>query len=178
MSEQFILEKGVIRSVSIILYDKELGFLLCDEMRKDFVGNKSLNSHMIGGKVDMEDSSPLFTGIREFSEELEYRYQGLSIDETINKLMNEFNECKKLWYDHLVSPKKGFYNRFYIINISKISDKEFKNELILFLTTWSKKETSVLESVYFWKKGEKFNNEETSLLNSFIKILPSKQILE
>lgn len=181
MSENFIIKDGgIIRSVSIVLFCEEHGFLLCEEMRKKFPNglDRELETHIVGGKVDMEDSLPIYTGLREFCEELDFKHQGMSIDETVHTLISEFESCKKLSWDLLVSKQRQLYNRFYVINIDTLFDDELKSELINFLLNWSKTENSCLERVFFWKKEQKLNVKTTTLLEEFIKHLPVTRILK
>lgn len=175
MSERFHIKEGngIIRSVSIIPFSSIYGFLLCDEMRKGFPDTsvRILGNHIIGGKVDMDDTSPLYTGLREFIEELNFYLDGRDKEEMINLLLNELNDCKTLKWDNCVSEKKKLYNRFYIINLDNMTNEELKERILSFLLNWEKKEDSVLEKVYFWKKGQPLI-AKTSLLDTFIKNLP------
>lgn len=176
MNEEFVINSdSYIRSVSIILYDERLGFLLCNEYRKDLLGDKHLQSHVVGGKVEIDDISPIHTGFREFCEELNFQYHSSNIKKNIQTLIDKTLHCKRVRYDFLVSPKKRLYNRFYIINIGHITDVDFKNYLFRFLELPLTEDCAV-QSVYFWKKGEKLI-DSSSLLINFLKILPSSSKL-
>lgn len=175
-----IKDDGFIISVSIILFTEEHGFLLCEEMRKKFPNklDRELRTHIIGGKVDMTDTLPIYTGLREFCEELNYKHLGMSIEDTVQTLISEFEVCKKLSWDLVVSKKRQLYNRFYVINIDTLIDEELKSELLDFLLNWRKTTESALERVFFWKKGQEIEVTMTTLLEEFIKHLPVTRILK
>lgn len=180
MSERFKINegKGIIRSVSIILFSSKYGFLLCDEMRNGFPDTsiRILGNHIIGGKVEMDDISPLYTGFREFIEELDFYLNDMDKKEMINFFINELNNCKTLKWDYCVNENKQLYNRFYVISLDNMINEEVKNQILSFLLNWKKKENSVLEKVYFWKKGEPLI-AKTTLLQTFINNIPPISML-
>uniref|UniRef100_A0A6C0BD72 Uncharacterized protein n=1 Tax=viral metagenome TaxID=1070528 RepID=A0A6C0BD72_9ZZZZ len=179
-NSSFVLENGgIIRSVSIILYDPIRGYLFCDEYRKGFPNTsvKTLNSHLPGGKVEMNDSTPLQTGIREFCEEVPYNYFGHKVNATVSILLSGFESCKKRYRDIIVSVPKNLYNRFYIINISEIVDKNLRESLYSCIDNWRVTEGSVIENLFFWKVGDELKTPPSPLLNDLIKILPNESTL-
>lgn len=67
----------------------------------------------------------------------------------------------------MVSRKEKLYNRFIVVNIDQL-DETIKHELMTHISNWEKKETSVLENIYFWTyRKEKIKNPST-LLQYFI----------
>lgn len=160
---------GIIRSVSLIFYTHEKGFLICDEMRKGYpdVTEKKLQNHLIGGKAELTDITPLYSAVREWCEEVEYA--------DIKKILINLYNCKKIYYDSCVSSRSNMYNRFYVINMDTCI-MTFKEEMMNFIEAWYKKPHSVLERVYFWQPGDSLN-EPTSLLQIFIKNLPTANVL-
>jgi hypothetical protein len=171
-------KKGYIRSVSIILYSETKGFLLCDEMRKGFPNPaiRTLENHMIGGKCDMEDNSPIISGFREFIEETGYPTNGVSDRVYALELAKRFSDCKTLKWDTCVSPKKGLWNRFYVINIDSTSDYDLLSEIHEFITFWKKDHKLPLESIYWWKSEDELEHP-SNLLLSFTKNLPPSEML-
>lgn len=177
MSEHFLTKGGVVRSVSIIFYSKDYGFLLIDEMRKGFPDPSIMTeeAHILGGKCEMEDPSPIYAGLREVLEELEYTLRSTtSITGSIRVLLDEFENCKKVKLDHCVSEKKKLYNRFYIINIDTMTNEELRSELIDLFLNWRPKDKNAakgVKRVYFWKRGDpkpvKCTNLLTFLLDNF-----------
>ncbi len=62
--------QDIIWSVSLIPYHKDLGYLMCEEVRKDkFTNITSTQTHPLGGKVEKSDRDTLYSAIREFVEE-------------------------------------------------------------------------------------------------------------
>ena len=179
MSAPFKLNNGgIIRSVSVIFYSEKFGYLLCDEMRKGFpdISKRTLCNHIIGGKVDLDDVSPLWCGLREMIEELDFYLDGRNKNEMIKYLSNQLSECKAVKWDLCVSVPKKLYNRFYVINIDRIQDEEQLTNIFDFLLNWNKKEDSTLEKVYFWN-GRDSLPVMTSLLKSFVEKLPNSTLL-
>lgn len=179
-TELFLLnDGGIVRSVSVILYSEEFGYLLCDEVRKGFpeTSTKSLYNHMIGGKVDLDDTSPLYSGLREMVEELDFYLDGKNKNEMVEYLCNYLFTCKSIEYDLCVSVKKKLYNRFYVINIDKIQDKQELLKILNFLLNWEKKEESTLEKVYFWN-GKDSLPLMTTLLKFFVENLSNSNLLK
>lgn len=179
MSKQFRLENGgIIRSVSVIFYSEGLGYLLCDEMRKGFpdTSKRTLGNHIIGGKVDMDDVSPLWCGLREMVEELDFYIDGRDKNEMVRYLGNQLSQCKAIKWDSCVSVPKKLYNRFYVINIDRIQDEEQTTKILNFLLNWQKKPDSTLERVYFWDGSESLPLM-TSLLKTFVEKLPNPSLL-
>lgn len=177
MSEEnsFLTKNGTVRSVSMIIYSKEYGYLICEEMRSEFLFRKVkfLMSHCIGGKCEEDDICPLWTGIREFFEELDLQiFSTSSREEAIRLLYDEFYTCLLLKYDFLVSKNKRLYNRFYVVNIDTLENEELKHELIEKLLNWKKTQYSSLESVYFWNENKERPKNCTSLLCYFLNNLP------
>lgn len=172
MNENFLFKgDSIVRSVSLILYSSEKGYLLCDEMRKGFPDPnvKTLNSHLIGGKVDMDDRSPYYTAFREFCEETGFLISDKSIEDTIEYLIYELDDCKKKQSNICVSEKKKLFNRFYVINLDTCPNKKLVNDIYSFVKNW--KSNSTLEKLYFWNEDDELENP-SSLLKSFIEILP------
>lgn len=182
--------KGFVRSVSLIFMVPEQGYLLCSEMRKSFP-NPSIRTHedhMIGGKVDETDRSCLECGFREFCEETGYRVtitdnhntisngKELSIAESVITMISKFNECSSVKWDFCVSPKKGLYNRFYVVKVDNCRDYEFLSDFLMYVSMWEKKEKDgeilPLESLFFWQPNDDFDHIPTSLLSTFVKNLP------
>ena len=168
---------GIIRSVSLIPYNPEYGYLLSTEERKGFpdLNSKILSTHPIGGKVEMNDDIPFRTGIREFCEELPYRLEGYNIEETVNILLDSFESCTKRYKDILVSKQKNLYNRFYVVNISEISDDEVRLSLFNAIERWSRPSGSVLASLFFWRPGDEMKVNPSSLMESFLTVLPNER---
>lgn len=169
--------KGFVRSVSIIFYVPNRGYLLCSEMRKGFPipENRTHENHMIGGKVDLTDKSALECGLREFCEETGYRsYHSssgeMNIKDSVKMMITKFKKCPTVKWDYCVSPKKGMYNRFYVICLNNHND--FSN----YINSWKKKENLPIESLYFWNKGDLFERKSSSLLQTFIDSLPEDNI--
>lgn len=161
---------GTIRSVSIILYSPNYGFLISDEIRLNYKVSKDkiLENHLIGGKVESYDISPIHTGFREFCEELNFKKENLSTDETVNYLVSNMQTCDKRKWDFCVSEKKKLYHRFYCINIDTISNRTLYHELFLFLLKWKEEESLSVKKIYFWKKGDRLISP-SSLLTTFIR---------
>lgn len=174
----FINENGItIRSVSLVIYKEDDGFLLCDEERKGKnPDDKTLNSHLIGGKVEQTDSDPLYTGIREFCEETGFILNGFNKEETILKVKDLFIQCPRIRNDYVVSEQKSLCNRFIVINIDNLDD-EIKDELLSFIENWKKRNNLPLNSIYFWNPTNPLNQTPSSLLKFFIENLPSKSRL-
>ena len=173
--------KGFVRSVSIIFYISNHGYLLCSEMRKGFPNPKVRNheDHMIGGKVDIEDTSTLECGFREFCEETGYRClndegQSCTIEDSVNIMAYKFEGCLTYRWDYCVSPKKFLYNRFYVIKLDDCSDFEFFTDFIDYVKSWEKSSDLPLESLYFWNNGDTFEHQPSSLLKTFIENLPDQ----
>lgn len=168
---------GIVRSVSVIFYSEGLGYLLCDEMRKTQDPTKRiLGNHMIGGKVEMDDVSPLWCGLRELIEELDFYLDGRDKTEMIKYLGNQLSECRAVKWDYCVSVPKKLYNRFYVIGLDHMQDEEQLSKITGFLLNWKKKDDSTLERVYFWN-GEELP-VKTSLLVTLMEKLPSPSLLK
>ena len=167
----FRVNDGYIRSVSIIFRLKIRGYLFCTEMRKGFPDKtiKHKETHIVGGKVDMIDKTPLECGFREWCEETGY---GKDIKEASNTMVSKFNQCYTLKHDICVSKKQKLYNRFYIIEIDECPDYEYLESFITFCDTWKKKDELSLESLFFWNNDE-FVNRPSNLLEQLISILPN-----
>ena len=183
LNEAFLIKDGIIRSVSIVFYSpKNDGFLLCDEIRKGFPNPeiKHLENHLIGGKVDMDDKSPIHAGFREFCEETGFisslsgsSSSSSSIEETVDLLVNQLKPCKKKRIDLCVSQIKKLYNRFYIINIDTLDNLELYDEIIKFILSWKKRDEIPLERIYFWNDNLRLSFP-SSLLKLFLQnILPN-----
>jgi len=171
-NELFIIKNtGVIKSVSIIFYSESDGFLLCDEMRKTHYSSnkKELKTHLIGGKVDVGDESPIYTGFREFCEETGYRIKDYSIKDSIHFLINELVFCKKIRINFCVNDYKKFYHVFYVINIDTIPDVNVKDNIFTFIKNWKKNNSAVIEKLFFYKKESNYLKlrNSTDLLRSF-----------
>lgn len=166
-------DQGFIRSVSLIFYSSSKGYLLCNEMRKGFPNPliKTLENHLIGGKCDLEDTSPIYSGFREFMEETGYRSSGLITSNSINKVIQDFIDCNVQIWDLCVSPKKKLYNRFYVINIDNNIDSNVRRDLFDFVARWKKSDKFPLESIYWWNPNI-ILEKPSSLLDSFVKNLP------
>lgn len=175
--------KGIVRSVSVIFHIPDKGYLLCSEMRKGFPDPKirTHESHMVGGKVDLNDTSVLRCGLREFCEETGYlspgsngRWQG--IKDTIDSILVNFDKCPTVKWDHCVSLNKRLYNRFYVINLDNCPNFEFFCDFVDFFSCWEKNIDlpldSPLESMFFWNEGDTLEHKPTSLLKTFISNLP------
>jgi hypothetical protein len=172
MNQSFKLNdnKGEVRSVSIVFYSENKGFLICDEMRKAFPpgsGDDILQNHLIGGKCELNDKSPIETGFREFVEETEIG--------DLSSFIKEFKKCKSLKWDFCVSEKKQLWNRFYIINIDSCPNQDFIYELYLLIEYWNHNDLP-LKSIYWWKPSDELSNP-SSLLKSFIKNIPNSELL-
>ena len=176
-SAPFMLSNGgTVRSVSVLLYDPELGFMLTEEERKGFPDPsvKTLNTHPVGGKVDDTDKSPFYTGLREFCEEVDYTLEGYNIEETVCLLLEAFEPATKRYKDILVSKPKNLYNRFYIVNISEVLDEEIRMSLYNKIQNWRTKPGSVLRRVFFWKRGDEMRVSPSSLMENLLKNLPNE----
>jgi len=172
----FTLENGgIICSVSVILFDPIKGYLLCTENRKGFPDKtkKFLASHILGGKVEKTDNSPLETGIREFCEELQYCYDDKTISETTEILIDAFDDVTMRYKDFLVSKNKNLYNRFYVINIEEIEDDPVKDSLYDTITNWKTNDNNDIKSIFYWKNDDVLKIKSTSLLDMFIKNKPN-----
>lgn len=167
-------DRGHVRSVSVIFMLPSKGYLLCSEMRKGFPNPdiRTHEDHMVGGKVDMTDTSALQCGFREFCEETGFRNEQSSIKETVSTMISKFNRCPTVKWDYCVSPKKGLYNRFYVINIDDCPDIGFLEYFIEYVTTWEKNPNLPLESLFFWNRGETFEHKPSNLLKTFSENLP------
>lgn len=178
MSSQFKVNDGYIRSVSLVFYSSHYGFLLCDEFRKQFPDPsiKKMNSHLIGGKVDMDDKSALWCGLRELIEETEFYLNGRNKLQMIRYLAEHLSNAKLIKYDECVSVQKKLYNRTYVISLDRIENKIEKDKIFSFFLNWKKHEKSTLDRIYFWNKGDE-TQEKTSLLQKFVSILPNPILL-
>jgi hypothetical protein len=168
-----------VHSVSLIFYSEKYGFLLCDEKRKESVKSydpKILFNHLIGGKTETKDSGPIYSAFREFCEEISFSFINCNMDETVNKLINLFNDSKKVKYDYCVNHDKNLYNRYYIVNIYQSNDEELGNYLLNSIINWSKSDRSPLERVYFWNGKDKFINPSV-LLKFLSNNLPNLELL-
>lgn len=168
--DNFRLDKNAyIRTCALILYDREKGYLLCEELRKDFPRtNKKMFTHMIAGKVEMTDRIPFDTALREFCEELPFKLNGLTIEETVKVMKSSFISCRKKYIDFSANIKRTLYNRLYVVDISDLSS-EFSKELNNQIS--GEREGSSLSNV-FWYSGDNFEIESTSMVNDFIANLP------
>lgn len=171
-------KKGFIRSVSMIFYSESAGFLFCDEMRKGFPNPaiRTLENHMIGGKCDLGDSSPIISGFREFIEEVGFPTGGVPIETFAIQMANRLVDCRTVKWDQCVSVKKALWNRFYVIGLDTGSDLDLISELYEFTSHWKKQPKLPLESIYWWKPADGLV-KPSSLLLSFVNNLPPKELL-
>lgn len=174
-------KKGYIRSVSLIFYSQSKGYLLCDEMRKGFPNPaiRTLENHMIGGKCDLEDSSPIISGFREFIEETGFPTKG-ELDRVIAaRLASDLADCKTVKWDACVNPgskKTILWNRFYVINLDTGSNLDLISFMYDFVWNWRKNSKLPLESIYWWKPDDELK-VPSNLLTSFTKNLPPAELL-
>ena len=176
-----IADGGTVRSVNILFYDPSRGYVLCTEERKGFpdINIRNLQSHILGGKVDMTDKFPFESGVREFCEELPYVFPGYSIKETILLLLEAFEPATKRYKDFLVSKQKNLYNRFYIVNLTEISDDEIRESLYSSIDNWKPSSTgdsSFVKSLFFWKPNDTLDVSATSLLEIFTANKPDEAL--
>lgn len=177
ISDAFRTKDGFVRSVSII-FQTEYGYLFIDEMRKGYPDPSVTieESHFLGGKCEMNDPSPIWTGLREVLEELEYHLKSTnSINNSVRILLDEFENCKTFKIDTCVSLSRKLYNRFYVINLETMNNNELKDELMELFLNWRPKNTSFKKGVtrvYFWKKDDPKPSKCTSLLKFFLDNLP------
>lgn len=167
---------GIIRSVSITPYDTNNGFLFCEEERKGFPDTsiKTINSHVIGGKVDLTDICPFQTGIREFCEEVPFVLPGFSLSETTEILLDTFEPCTKRYKDILVSKPKNLYHRFYIVNISEILNDEIREQLYSRIRNWKNTPETVLLKLFWWRKFEDMKSTPSSLFEKLLLNMPNE----
>lgn len=167
---------GTIRSVSITPYDPVHGFCICEEERKGFPDPsvKTLNSHVIGGKVEMTDIHPFQVGIREFCEEVPFVIPGYSLEETVQILRDEFEPCTKRYKDVIVSAQKNLYHRFYVVNIAEMKNEEVRDILYRTINYWKQTEQSSLTKVLWWRKFMDLQFSPSSLLENFIRNMPNE----
>ena len=127
---QVLVSGGKIHSVSLVLYFREFGFLICEENRKNFPddGKRSPIHHLIGGKVESFDSTPLHSAVREFCEET-----GFGTDK-IECMIGFMEICDCFYKDTIVSVIKKLYNRTYVINMDSENSSDafmsFRDEII------------------------------------------------
>ena len=112
--------KKIFKSASLTFYDKDLGYLLCEEFR--YKEKKNL-IHTIGGKVETSDNNIFFTAIREFIEETNleshnfFNQKNLSKEELIKELVKMF-ENKVFYRDLCINKEFNYYHRYYMINLN------------------------------------------------------------
>lgn len=148
-----------IHSVSIIPYF-EKGYLFCTEMRKRFppTKDKELKIHLIGGKVEAEET-PLFAACREFCEEVVFDF---NLDVLYDQILN----CNPRQFDLVVSPQKKLSNRFYIFDTRLIRDPTLKSLFDSVVENFNV-EKSPLISLFYWDGVSRLTNT-TNLVDAFI----------
>lgn len=172
---------GNIVSVNILFYNSLTDeFLLCKEKRKPTPQSmyKEEQTHVFGGKVEKTDPSPLYTGIREFVEELQFYFENLTREKTINRIAELLsdNNVMRVKKDICVSPRNQLYNRFYIIDINTINNN-LKTAIIQSVYNWRIQQFTEITSVFFWKRDSHLE-KPSSLLNDIKNQLPSAQFLK
>ncbi len=116
---------GIYKSASITFYSKNLGYLLCQEIR-----DNKLVYHPIGGKYEERDGSIEYTACREFIEET-----GILKNKDFINLVDEENKAIDFIYDILANDKvtnyydfyvnieKEYIHKYYIVNMDKLDLK-------------------------------------------------------
>lgn len=164
-----------IRSVSIIFKSHYHGYLICKEKRDHF-GVKVLESHLIGGKVDMNDITDLGCGLREFCEETGLRINDEDVIGTMEILVSELKKCKIFHSDSCVSKAKNFYNRFIVIDLDSCENHRFLDMFITFVYTWTKKPNLPIEDLFFWEPSDPLSSPPSGLFTLFMANLPDSNL--
>lgn len=153
-------QKMTIHSVSMLLYVKEKGFVICEEMRKGFpdTTKRELKTHFIGGKVEGGES-PLLCGCRELCEEVPIDYDYQAIFREIEKSVHKY-------IDITVSVEKNLENRFYFVCVDSIKNQEIKSLLENIVDNFDK-ENSQLVSLSYWDGVSELDNT-TNLIEKYM----------
>lgn len=166
------------RSASLIFYDKQHGFLICDEYR---YREKNKLLHLLGGKYEKEDNNLFYTGIREFIEESD-----LLQHEYFNSLKLEKKNLTELiyyaivnytsYFDICINKENNLYHRYFITNISNFYDNDFKKNIINLPEYFDGKKTEI-DKILWINNGEiktHYNNFSWLIKIFFINIYKSK----
>lgn len=163
-------EIGTIVSVSITFYKPETNeFLICNEMRKHKKDStiKSLMSHMIGGKFEDIDDTPLHTAVRELNEELGLNFETECI---IESLKEEGVIIHK--YDFCVNNLYKYYNRFLIVDINSMKNDDVFKALDRKINNYSNlNNEDGVQSVYFLHQKKRLINPTSLLLSFWLKFV-------
>lgn len=156
-----------IHSVSLLLFVKGKGFLICEENRKDFKDRtkRNLETHPIGGKIETVDNvkeDPYFAACREFVEELE-----LTID--INIFYNETKNHIVHYFDYWAWKPTFIINRFFIVDCSDLKLTNL-NVDTLDIDFKTKEETDV-KRAFFTDFKEEFTVKPSDILQKNLEIL-------
>ncbi len=116
---------GTYKSASITFYCKNMGYLLCMEMR-----DNKLVYHPIGGKYENKDKCIEKTACREFIEETGILQNNDFMNLLKNKKENAIeyiyhilqNEEACIYYDFYVNKEKFYIHRYYVVDIDKLED--------------------------------------------------------
>jgi len=169
-------QNKIYKSASLIFFDNELGYLMCDEFR--YKEKKNL-IHPIGGKVETFDNELVDTSIREFIEETNlelYPYlciNKLSKDILIESIKNII-KSKIKYFDLCINGKLEYYHRYYLFDLSSLEDTsaeliEFKKSIIELPTFFNgnfKTEVNNLE----WIKTDDKNNLDSKNISHLTKM--------
>ncbi len=158
---------SIYKSASLLFFDKEKGYLICQEMR-----DNKLLYHPIGGKYESKDNNIGETSIREFVEETmiykNEKFQNLLpkkhyrvhispecqeeyvMKDSIEYMYEKVFESENIEYmDYVVNEKNNYVHRFYVVemdgmeeeirNIIKDMDKNYEKSGKIEKLEWDKK---------------------------------------
>jgi len=126
------LDEKIYKSASLTFYDKNLGYLICEEFRHK---EKKILSHTIGGKVENYDRNIFSTAIREFIEETNLLTHPIINSSNKNKndlivILDDIVKNESYCLDICVNKVQNYYHMYFIVLLEKIEDTELKKSII------------------------------------------------
>jgi 8-oxo-dGTP pyrophosphatase MutT (NUDIX family) len=169
-------KEKIFKSASLTFYDKNLGYLLCDEFR--YKEKKTL-VHTVGGKVEPFDKNIFETAIREFIEETSleahnfFNEKNLVKEELIKEIVGMFKK-KEIYKDLCINKESKYYHRYYLIILNEQSmSPEIINSIYELPEFFNGRFKTEIESLRWVKKEnlETNKNKLSWLTKMFIKKL-------
>lgn len=160
----------LIHSVSLLMYVKDQGFIVCTEKRKRSGKKRGTRvvPHFVGGRVEA-DETPLFAGCREFCEEVPFNIETAELEKAVVSAHYEF-------FDVCVSPQTNLYHRFYLIHVDSIKGHESTRATLVALVENFEPRPSELESLFYWDGASRLDNNDHSLTSKFLKSVDPEMV--
>lgn len=158
-----------IHSVSLLMYVKERGFIVCTENRKRSGKKRGTRvvPHFVGGRAEA-DETPLFAGCREYCEEVPLNIETTELEKAVMSGYHEF-------FDVCVSTRTNLFHRFYLINVDSVKIESTKATLTTLVENFEPR-PSELESLFYWDGASRLDNNDHSLTSKFLQSVDPEMV--